>query len=370
MNPINSLYIHFPFCRHQCNYCDFYKKVPQSKEELNGFHQFMKESYDEHQKLLEKYNYKWGALETLYIGGGTPSMWGADGVKFLEHFFKSCGIRIAKGCEFTLEVNPGSYRKEELDMWRDLGVNRYSLGIQSYNDKFLSVLDRIHDLQAVTETLDFFASSGYNYSVDFMLGLPFSREKGRDVISELDSIMGYRPQHISLYILSVGKGYVHFDNLAAEEWIEREYLAVSDYLRERGFSHYEVSNFALPSFESNHNLRYWRGETVAALGPSATGFLAPSGVRYKWSVNIPSFKEEVLSPEESALERLYLGLRTTSGVDLGDFYRGDELTQIRRLAEEWEQRSMAMIDGYHLRLTPKGYLMLDSFMDGAFGRVS
>jgi len=130
-----------------------------------------------------------------------------------------------------------------------------------------------------------------------MLGLPFSSDYKRDVIAELNEMLSYQPSHFSVYILTVKNNYTHFSELPNEEWIENEFLRVSDFLRQSGYRHYEVSNFAKASKESRHNLAYWKSQTVAALGPSATGLLADDRIRYKWKTKEALYEREDLTSE-------------------------------------------------------------------------
>jgi oxygen-independent coproporphyrinogen-3 oxidase len=251
--------------------------------DLQKFHLYLEQSYQVHSELMQQYNYKFAPLKTFYIGGGTPSLWGTEGVAFLKEFFKAKGLELASDCEFTMEVNPGTWNRESLEQWREFGVNRFSLGIQSYQEKMLKVLDRVHSLEEVREILAFFDEWNVNFSVDFMLGLPKSDELQRDVIKELEEVLAYDPDHLSLYILTVKSNYIHSKFLPTEDWIEDEYLKVSEHLIGKGYKHYEVSNFAKPDKKSQHNLSYWKSKTVGALGPSATGYLAEESVRQRKS---------------------------------------------------------------------------------------
>ncbi|MBC7428450.1 MAG: coproporphyrinogen III oxidase family protein, partial [Bacteriovorax sp.] len=332
---IESLYLHFPFCKHLCNYCDFYKKVPKNRDvELNDFHSYLDQAYMEHERLMKKNGYSWVPLKTLYIGGGTPSLWGMEGAKYLSAFLKKHSIQIASDCEFTLEVNPGSWNEEILSEWKRTGVNRYSLGIQSMEGQVIKTLDRIHSIEDVYETLDYFHKQDLNFSVDFMLGLPYSSELKRDVISELQRVLKFSPKHFSIYILTVKNNYTHFSKLPDEEWIEKEYLDVSNFLKNKGYNHYEVSNFAIPSFESKHNLSYWQSKTVAALGPSATGFLAEDKIRYKWKTKEAFMEEEVLDEKEFLLEKLYTSLRAM-GINLEDKIEKNQ--GWKEVSQKWAQ---------------------------------
>lgn len=362
---IESLYLHFPFCKHLCNYCDFYKKVPRDRSlELTDFHRYLEESFTEHEKLMKMNGYSWVPLKTLYIGGGTPSLWGMEGKNFLKSFLKKHQIELAPDCEFTLEVNPGSWTGEILEEWEAVGVNRYSLGIQSLDGQVIKNLDRVHSIEDVYETLEYFHQRKVNFSVDFMLGLPYSKELNRDVLNELDRVLKFNPNHFSVYILTVKNNYTHYSNLPNEEWIEKEFLDVSHFLKARGYKHYEVSNFSLPEFESKHNLSYWQSKTVAALGPSATGFLAEEKLRYKWKTKEAEIEIESLTDDEYRLEQLYMSLRS-SGINLRAMI--DKDLRCKDLSVKWLNEGLVVVnDNDHLSLTSKGYLLLDSLMNDIF----
>lgn len=359
---IDSLYIHFPFCAHLCNYCDFYKKVPTDKiQDFHSFHLTLEQSMSLHQSLMEKHGYSWAPLKTLYIGGGTPSLWGVEGSTFLTNFLKKHQLELAEDCEFTLEVNPGGWNDEVLSAWRALGANRFSLGIQALDKEMIKSLDRFHSIEDVYETLSYFQKHQLNFSVDFMLGLPNSENLKRNVIDELTTALHYGPSHFSVYILTVKDNYKHFKDLPGEEWIEDEFLKVSDFLSQKGFLHYEVSNFALPRKQSVHNLNYWKSHTVAALGPSATGFLAEERLRYKWMPQKAEMSFETLSDEEFKLEKIYMSIRSQEGIRLVEF--PDSLGP---LVEEWEKKKLVQESKGVVTLTSRGYLLLDSLMNDLF----
>ncbi len=366
MKKIESLYLHFPFCAHLCNYCDFYKKVPQNKsQDFKNFHDYLQSAFNEHEKLMKENGYSWAPLKTLYIGGGTPSLWGMEGKEFLENFLKKNNLKLSAQCEFTMEVNPGAWEESILNEWEKIGVNRYSLGIQSLDAVMSKYLDRVHSINDVYDTLDFFQKKKVNFSVDFMLGLPYSSDQARDVIAELTKALKYSPSHFSVYILTVKDNYTHHKKLPNEEWIQREYLEVAEFLKSRNFNHYEVSNFALPNKESHHNLNYWRSATVAALGPSASGFFAEKKLRYKWKTNSPTAEIENLSNSEFQLEKTYLALRSSIGLDLKSFK--SEFNDLNKLALGWRDNGYALINTDQiLTLTSKGFLILDSLMNELF----
>ncbi len=363
---VDSLYIHFPFCRHLCNYCDFYKNVPNDKDlEYQNFEESLLEGFSELQKLFDKNNSKIKVLNTLYLGGGTPSLWDVRGAKFLKNFLLERNIELSTSAEFTLEVNPGAWTADGLSAWESTGVNRYSLGIQSLDANFLKIIDRVHNIDDVFDTLKFFHSNNLHFSVDFMLGLPFSEKYNRDIIKELKEILEYNPEHISLYILTTKAGYIHKDHLPSEEYIEKEYMDVSNFLKSKGFEHYEVSNFSKPKKESRHNLKYWRSESVAALGASATGFLKESSIRYKWKVSKGEYVEEVLTDDEKRLEEVYMGLRINQLYDFSRLIENSE--RLNTLLDEWQELGyVAEREGSKVSLSSGGFLVLDSLMNDLF----
>ena len=365
---LNSLYLHFPFCAHLCNYCDFYKKVPTTRDEIEGFQKFLVDSWEIHQNWIESVGYQWKPLQTFYLGGGTPSLWGEQGASFLSDFFCLQKLELDSTGEHTMEVNPGSHSSHILKAWKNLGINRFSLGLQSLNEDFLKILDRVHSLGESFDALELLATSGERFSVDFMLGLPFSSVRRRDVLKELEQVLSFSPTHISLYILTAKKNYSLKNDLPAEEWVEREFLEVSQFLRLQGFRHYEVSNFALPGHESRHNLRYWNLQTVAALGRSATGFLCEEKIRYQWRAGKKLPSQEKLEEKAFRLEQLYMGLRTSSGIRLGQFFSSKDLEEIiPTVILPWKEKKLAYYRNGAVCLAPAGFLLLDSLVGQLLG---
>lgn len=367
MRMIESLYLHFPHCRHFCNYCDFYKTLLTEERDFSKFHQYLDNSWENAQNLLNSNHYQLGKLKTFYIGGGTPSLWGEEGVNYLKKYFHQNQIQIDEDCEFTLEVNPGSWTAQGIKAWRDFGVTRFSLGTQTLNPNIIKFLDRVHTVDEVYQTLNYFNKENLNFSVDFMLGLPESVSAHRHINLELDELINrFEPQHFSLYILTVGKKYVHYDALPSEEFTEKEYLNVAEKLKANGFLHYEVSNFAKPGYESQHNLAYWKGKNVMALGPSATGYL-DKGLRFKWKATGPIFDEEILNEEQLKLEKVYLKLRTNLGISFNEFTNDQSiLKELNLLSLDWQNRGLIVLENKKIYPTSKGYLVMDSLMDELF----
>jgi oxygen-independent coproporphyrinogen-3 oxidase len=363
MTHVSSLYLHVPYCKHLCNYCDFYKKLHEpGSNQTEDFHQLLKQSWPRHEALLTQYGFKWRPLESVYLGGGTPSLWGLAGATFFEHEILS-QIQLAKDYEFTMEVDPGTWTQEIMKAWQEIGLNRISIGTQTLSPEFLKIMDRSHSLEETHQLLKYCHEHDWNFSLDFLLGLPFSREKKRNIKGELDGLLVYRPKHISLYILNARSKYPHTQSMPDDEFIREEYLFVSDYLKSLGFIHYEVSNFALPGFESRHNLKYWKGEPVAALGPTGTGYLCleeDQAIRYKWKVTKAECEVEPLGQAELSIEKIYLSLRTNLG-----WKPTRILPALDGLLKTWKQNGYLENEA-PICLSSSGFLMLDSLMDDLF----
>lgn len=333
---------------------------------MTPFEKSLEFAMDKHRDIFKVGEDQWGPLETLYIGGGTPSLWGARGAHFLEKLFKDNQISLKQGGEFTLEVNPGTWNEAGLNAWQEFGINRFSLGIQALRTDYLKILDRVHSLEDVHKTLQAFNENKLHFSVDFMLGLPWSQTKNRNVIEELEEILQYDPEHLSLYILTAKGAYPYKADLPEDDYLEEEFLKVSEKLVHEGYEHYEVSNFAKTGKASRHNLRYWRCESVAALGASAVGFLKGPNMRYKWKVDGRSFTEERLSEDEVKLEKIYMGLRISDGISPRALFEERFKNDVSNLLTQWCDQGLGYGNWDHFRLNAKGYLILDTLVHNLF----
>ena len=228
MNSVNSLYLHFPFCRHLCNYCDFFKHKLEGSDQVIAFEKKLEHQFRLHEEYLTLKGFRLSPLHTFYIGGGTPSLWGKRGVEFIHDLFQKNIISLRNENEFTIEVDPDAWSESEIEKWIDLGVNRFSIGVQAFSDKFMQIMDRTHSLADVKKTLDFFSQRNLNFSVDLMIGLPHSED--RDLSSELSELIKYHPNHFSVYILKTRKNYPLKVQLPSDDLIRDEYLKVCLYL--------------------------------------------------------------------------------------------------------------------------------------------
>lgn len=366
---VSSLYVHVPFCRHLCNYCDFYKRKlePQSNQ-LKDYGVYLQDSWKRHESLMREHEMSWGALETVYLGGGTPSLWGVEGAELFTSLWGG-KLPLRTNAEFTFEVDPGAWTEETLQSWEQAGVNRFSVGTQALDPAFLQILDRDHNRDQVFKLLERLHRK--NFSVDLLLGAPHSMSRKRDVLAELTELLKYGPNHVSLYILNPAAGYALRPYIPDDEWSGGEYLAVSEFLRANGFHHYEVSNFALPGKESRHNLRYWLGESVAALGPTGTGYFAhkdAQAFRYKWKPSMPEIESESLGENELRLEQLYLGLRLDTPFTTTELLPRFE-PEFDLVLRSWEERGLVRQEGPGWRMLPAGWVVLDSLINEVFSAI-
>ncbi len=359
MSDVTGLYIHFPFCIKKCNYCDFHSKS-LSEGRLDQLHLDYQKQLEMVNALHEENRIKFGKLDTIYIGGGTPALWGREGRRFLAQFLKQ--FQWDENTEFTIEVNPKSTTIDEIHEWCDIGVNRFSVGVQSLDDTLLHYLDRVHSADEAKDLLRQMGRSGINFSADLMMGLPFS--SNRDLIAEAAQLVDLGANHISSYILTVGDNYVHHKSLPSEEQIEQEFLGLSDFMAIQGYEHYEVSNFARKGFRSKHNLKYWNSDSVGAIGPSASGLIAlkERHLRYKWELSKCQYSLESVEGEDLKLERFYMAFRSAIGIPLS-FFEGEEGMSLIR---KWKHEGLVRQYLGRVAATPRGFLLLDSMIDQLF----
>jgi putative oxygen-independent coproporphyrinogen III oxidase len=332
-----GLYVHVPFCRGKCPYCDF-----ASGTDLALVADWLKALEQE----MGFYGDFAPRFDTLYLGGGTPSLLSAnelaDFLAGLQGHFT-----FAPGTEITLEANPDDLNPQILKRYLELGINRLSLGVQSFHDRELAFLGRRHDASQAMKALGWAREAGFaNLGIDLMYGLPGQTMEQWQ--SNLETALGFLPEHLSCYQLTVEAGTPlgrrqaegQFQSLPEE--VEREFfLFTSRFLEERGYLHYEISNFARgEACRSRHNSKYWNHTPYLGLGPAAHSY-RDGGRRwnhrslkdYCQALNageMPVAGEEILTPEQTRLEALYLGLRTREGVGLDlmpNMHRGQVMLQ-------------------------------------------
>jgi oxygen-independent coproporphyrinogen-3 oxidase len=363
-----AAYIHVPFCRHRCGYCNF--TLIAGRDDLI-------DSYVQALALELSWLQHPRPVESLYVGGGTPSHLPLRQqehlLALLPHWFPPAG-----SYEFTLEANPSDVTDELLDTWQRAGVNRVSLGIQSFQAEKLAVLERDHGRTEIRRAVEGVHGAIGNLAIDLMFGVP--GETLAAWCHDLQAALFQQPQHISVYGLTIERGSRYYGLVrrgvlpALSENLERDmYVQAMETLIAAGYEHYEVSNFALPGYRSRHNETYWMGRGYYAAGPGASRYVAGrretnhrSVVGYLRRVlggTSPVAESEYLAPEDAARERLVFGLRRLEGLDKPRFL--DETGfDVDSLGGDALQRFSALglleNTGQHLRLTRAGLLISDA----------
>jgi oxygen-independent coproporphyrinogen III oxidase len=361
------LYLHVPFCARRCSYCDFAVTATRSPDVAGWIESIAAEAG------LVAAAEGWEAparLRTLYVGGGTPSLLGAGALADLTGRLAARFAWDPATIEWTAEANPESFDGDLAEDWRRTGVNRVSLGAQTFHAPALHWMGRLHGPAGPARAIAAARAAGLrNISIDLIFGLP--RHLGREWARDLDLALALEPEHVSLYGLTAETGTplgrwvaAGRERLADEDGYAAEFLLAAERLTAAGYRHYEVSNFARPGFESRHNAAYWSGDDYLGLGPSAHSLRKP--VR-RWNLREwPAYREAVMAGrlpvqerEEigaslARLERYWLGLRTDDGLPDEGWAPAQE-----RALGAWEEAGWATRAARRLRLTAAGWLLLD-----------
>lgn len=386
-----SIYIHIPFCLKKCPYCDF-NSIPLNPIPEKAYIGALLKEFDH---LREGFNLPSRRLESIYIGGGTPSLLSPQAIQRILDGLKE-GFSQIQDIEITLEANPGTVDLSRLMGFKRAGVNRLSLGVQSFNDKTLKTLGRIHSSGASLEAFNDARRAGFdNVGIDLIFGVPAKRgvpgQGLRDWEEDIEIVLTLRPEHISTYNLTIEKG-TPFYKLAQEglltspsddEEAEMYESAISRFKR-AGYAHYEISNFALLGMESRHNQRYWLYKDYIGLGAGAhsyvgtdfksvPSFAVPSfGVRW-WNEKAPFIYmkriegegnaiegREFLTREEAITEGIFLGLRRPEGLDkewfLRHFGKGLDDTYPETIGR-LKEGGLLLEEGRFIKLSHQGLLL-------------
>ena len=379
------LYIHIPFCIRKCIYCDFFSETYDESLSRSYIDALCKELLQK--KALVK------TLKTVYIGGGTPSLLPDDCFRQLFKSLKD-NYTFSADIEITVEANPGTIHESKIYTMISLGVNRLSIGVQSFNDNELETLGRIHNSEDAFRSIETIKNTGLNnFSIDLMYGIPGQSMKSwHDSISKATE---FSPSHISAYELTPEENTLLFKllgthkiSLPDEELILEMYNHAIDYFALNGYEHYEISNFALPGFRCIHNLNYWdRGEYIAA-GAGAHSFI--NNVRSKNIKDIPRYIEylnngistEIEStqtiPSEALKEFIFLGLRKTEGININTLStyihplireEKDGYNRLLDASKELIDEGYLSIDRDYIRLTRKGIVLSNTIIVRLFEKL-
>ena len=362
-----GIYVHIPFCKQKCKYCDFISFQCMEDKFEDYFKYLIKEIENKSEEVMDE-------IDTIYIGGGTPSIVPAE---YIEQVLKEIfgKYKVSKNAEITIEVNPGTVDEEKLKKYLSIGINRLSIGLQSTNDKLLKMLGRVHTYKEFEDVFEKARNVGFkNINVDLMIGLP--NQTIEDVNESLEKIIDKKPEHISVYSLIIEENTKMFDlinegilELPSEDLERKMYWRVKETLELNGYNHYEISNFSKFGFESKHNMNCWNQHEYLGFGVAAHSYF--DGMRYS-NINdlkqyIENFKNEEAvynvvfhekqDKEEMMKEYMILGLRKIEGVKISDFknkFVDNPLYVFRNELEKLTKNDLLEIDEDVIKLTKKG----------------
>lgn len=358
-NETKAAYVHIPFCSHICYYCDF-AKVLMTGQPVEAYIDELLKEYD---------SYGISSLQTLYIGGGTPSVLPADQLeKLLTHLAKNLDLEELE--EFTVEANPSDLTDEVLAVLAHSPVNRISLGVQSFDDKLLKKIGRTHTEEQVYSSIERLRAAGFeNITIDLIYGLP--NQTMEMVERDVQKFLELDLPHVALYSLILEDHTVFMNRqrrgrlrLPSDDRNADMYEYIIETLTAKGYSHYEVSNFGKIGYESKHNMTYWDNAEYYGIGAGASGYL--EGIRYKNHGPVHHYlreenkrvNEEVLTRKQRIEEEMFLGLRKKNGVSIERFHKkfGQPLEEIYgTIIEELTFQKMLFEADGHIRMTEKGF---------------
>ena len=362
-----GIYVHIPFCKSKCGYCDFCSHPPLEKETERYMNALMLNIQD-FSGAAEPYS-----VDTVFIGGGTPTMLSKKQMKELVGCIRS-SFSVEKDAEFTVEANPGTVDKRYLSSLVNMGINRISFGLQSANDNELRALGRIHTRDEFLQSYKAARAAGFkNINVDLMYGIPEQTKESFE--NTLRFVKDLAPEHISVYGLKIEEGTPFYERkellpLPDEESEYRMYREAHTSLSSAGYKHYEISNFARRGYESRHNMRYWRDELYLGFGVSAHSYFG--GQRYAYTDDIEKYIGEMEAPKNIAdilsecsdidvftqeTEFVMLRLRLFDGLVLSEYrkeFGRDFLSKYGDRIKRFVDGGFMSLDGTHLAFTVKG----------------
>ncbi len=359
---MTGIYIHIPFCSSKCPYCDFYSFKGDEKQKDSYLKAVL--------SALEGYADKNTKVDTLYFGGGTPSVFGGERIGRVISYIRE-SFSLQEDAEITVECNPSSTDEAFVRAVKSAGVNRVSMGMQSAVDRERKILGRPSGREDIKRAVTLFKNEGIdNISLDLMLGVPYQTMESLN--ESIDFILSLGVRHISAYMLKIERG-TPFErdeetlSLPDEDNVADMYLHTSERLGKEGFIHYEISNFALEGFNSRHNTRYWQCEEYIGIGPSAHSYY--NGKRFYYSRSFDDFlsgKEPAYDSEGGSEEEyIMLALRLREGLNGKKFrerYGKDLDESLFVKAKKYEKSGLLKIEGDRLSLTPEGFLLSNSII--------
>ncbi|MDR0916916.1 MAG: radical SAM family heme chaperone HemW [Oscillospiraceae bacterium] len=367
-----GIYIHIPFCHARCAYCDFYSSTACSAERMNRYAAALRRHITEYSAQLDGY-----IVDTVYFGGGTPTVFGAERLISVLDRLKRRG-HVSLDAEITLEANPESVDVNDLRRLRRAGFNRISIGIQSSKQNHLTTLGRLHNFETAERAVEYAREAGFtNVSVDVMYGLP--NQTREDFADDLLRIAALQPDHISCYGLKIEEGtpfYIYNGSpfLPTDDDAADMYLYAVDTLERYGYTQYEISNFARQGRQSLHNLKYWLGDEYLGIGASAHSYIG--GTRYAVISDAEQYMQmietgggvvesrETIADYELLSEYLMLRLRTTRGVSEDEYKAiyNCGMARVLELLASYEERGWVEHTDERWRFTPEGFLLSNTLI--------
>lgn len=356
-----GIYIHIPFCKQKCIYCDFIS-YSNKNNLIEEYIATLKQEIKEKSERLSEYE-----ITTIYIGGGTPSYIKSKHIVEILEIIKQ-NYNISKNAEITIEVNPGTATKEKLEAYINVGINRMSIGLQSCNDNILKTIGRIHSYEEFLNTYTMAQEVGFtNINVDLMIGLP--NQTLKNVKESLENISKLNPNHISVYSLIVEEATLierKIENgeleLPSEELERKQYWQVKRTLEKLGYKHYEISNFSKPGYESKHNVNCWEQKEYLGFGVAAHSYINNKRVSNVETIEEYLQKNEPIIHETQNLENqkkeyMLLGIRKIEGIKISQFknkFGSNPIMEFKDELNKLVQEKLIEIDLDKIRLTPKG----------------
>lgn len=366
-----SLYIHVPFCKAKCTYCDFYSIVGREQ----SIPAYMKSVLQEIENKQQKMDLSGHHLDTIFFGGGTPNLLEPNHLeKLMGALLKMC--KPGDNMEIGMEINPGEASLKNLKAYKQLGINRISIGMQSFQPHLLSFMSRIHTAEKSFSTYDDVRAAGFNnVSGDLIFAVPGQTRD--EWVGDLQRLVNLQPDHISTYSLTVEQG------TALHRWVEAGHIEMleetvdmgmydwgRDFLEDAGYLNYEVSNHARPGFECRHNLNYWMGVDYLGFGPAAHSYF---GKVRSWNIrhldaymagikNLGSgeAESETITPSMACNEMILTRLRLAQGLDLDMFSNlsGEDLLETKKdMLKKWGNK--LIVSKGHLKITRQGWALTD-----------
>lgn len=371
-----GIYIHIPFCSQACSYCDFHfsTSLKNKKQIISAIEK----------ELINEQHYLDGALiNTIYFGGGTPSLLES---KLIESILQTIqnNFSLSENIECTLEANPEDISMSKIDDWFDLGVNRISLGVQSFRDEDLNYMNRTHTKQQSIQSIEMLKKSKIkNFSIDLIYGFPLLNNSGW--VANLEKVIALNVPHISCYCLTVEKGTAldYFIKKKKEQPLQSEtgrehFLIARNMLLNHDYNHYEISNFSKKGYKSLHNKNYWNKTRYLGVGPSAHSF---NGISRRWNIRNNSiyckkisrneivYEEEILTQKNIINEYILTSIRTSSGVSLNyikDHMSKTELSRFNMEINKLEKMELIELKEETLYLNEQGMLLSDMISKNLF----